>query len=79
MLNQIANAGLTTSLPLIKKHQTDSESHNELNDTFMRNAVTLSMEEAVARHHKDLKKLEEQKKLEKADFNWRIQAEKDIE
>lgn len=36
------------------------------------------MEEAVVRHYQELKKLEDQKLVERADFNWRVQAEKEL-
>ena len=36
------------------------------------------MEDAITRHYRKLKEIENQKKLERADFNWRIQAEQDL-
>lgn len=36
------------------------------------------MEDAISRHYNKLKEIESQKKLERADFNWRIQAEQEM-
>jgi len=36
------------------------------------------MEQAVNRHYAELKRLEDQKRLEREDFDTRIQAEKDL-
>ena len=51
MLNQMANAGLSSGiLPAIK---------GTMDEPMNRQAVHASMEEAVNRHYKELKKIEE--------------------
>jgi len=36
------------------------------------------MEDAISRHYSKLKEMQDQKKLEMADFEWRVKAERDI-
>jgi hypothetical protein len=79
MLNQHANAQMQSGsmLPAIRIKHSGAQA-DEHDDQFERNAVTMTMENAVQRHYKDLKKLEDQKMIEKADFEWRIQAEREM-
>lgn len=62
-----------STLPPIAK---DSKEAIQMNFERVHNAKT--MEDAVQRHYDSLKKLESQKMQERADFHWRMQAEREI-
>lgn len=84
-LNQQANSelsgGLFPSIAAAAAKSTRQSSEKSLSEGFpptQRNAVTISMEQAVNRHYSDLKRLEDQKRLEREDFDFRIKAERDL-